>query len=272
MKDELDKMIEMGVIRPSTSPWASPVVIVPKKDGGIRSFIDYRKLNKTAKFDAYPMPHIDDVIEKVKKARFISTLDLARGYWQIPMCEASIEKTAFAAPFGLYEFVVMPFGLHNAPATFMRMINHLLSGYQSFVGPYFDDIPVFSEGWDDHLMHLRKVFTRLRDANLSLKSLKCRLGYTQTQHLGHVIEEGKILPDPKKVEAVKNYKQPETNSEDRAFLGLTGYYRRFIPNHSNTAALPAALTQKAKPELCNGIKRTRMLLKNLRAHSHLVQF
>ena len=166
MKDELDKMIEMGVIRPSTSPWASPVVIVPKKDGGIRSFIDYRKLNKTAKFDAYPMPHIDDVIVKVEKARFISTIDLARGYWQIPMCEASIEKTAFAATFGLYEFVVMPFELHNAPATFMRMINHLLSGYQSFVDPYFDDIPDFiSEKVSDWVSEVGYMRSLLRHSH-----------------------------------------------------------------------------------------------------------
>ena len=177
------------------------------------------------------------------KARSISALDLAHGYWQIPNCEASMEKTAFATPFGLYEFVVMPFGLHNAPATFMRMMNHLLSGYQSFVDP-----SVFNEGWDDHLMHLKKVFTHLRDANLSLKSSKCRLGYTQMQHLGHVIGEGKILPDPKKVEAMKNYKQPETKSEVRDFLGLTGYYRRFILNYSNTEAPLTVLTQKVKPE------------------------
>lgn len=188
------------------------------------------------------------VIKRMGKARSISTLDLAHGYWQIPKCEASMEKTAFATPFGLYEFVVMPFGLHNAPATFMRMMNHLLSGYQSFVDPDFDDIPVFNEGWDDHVMHLRKVFTHLRDANLSLKSSKCRLGYTQMQHLDHVIGEGKILPDPKKVEAVKNYKQPETKSEVRDFLGLTGYYRRFILNYSNTEAPLTVLTQKVKPE------------------------
>ena len=142
----------------------------------------------------------------------------------------------------------MPFGLHSAPATFMRMMNHLLSGYKSFVNPYFDDVPVFSEDWEDHLVHLRKVFTCLKDANLSLKSSKCRFGYTQTQHLGHVIGEGKILPDPKKVEAVKNYKKPESKSEVRAFLGLTGYYRRFIPNYSSIAAPLTALTQKVKPE------------------------
>lgn len=159
-----------------------------------------------------------------------------------------MEKTAFATPFGLYEFVVMPFGLHSAPAIFMRFMNHLLSGYKCFVDPYFDDVPVFSEDWDDHLIHLRKVFTCLKDANLSLKSSKCRFGYTQTQHLGHVIREGKILPDPKKVKAVKNCKKPESKSEVRAFLGLTGYYRRFIPNYSSIAAPLTALTQKGKPE------------------------
>jgi len=184
----------------------------------------------------------------VRQDTSVSTLNLARGYWQIPMSESSMEKAAFTTPFGSYEFVVMPFGLHSAPATFMRLRNHLLSGYKCFVGPYFDDVPVFSEDWDDHLIHLRKEFTCLKDANLSLKSSKCRFGYTQTQHLGHVIGEGKILPDPKKVKAVKNYKKPESKSEVRAFLGLTGYYRRFIPNYSSIAAPLTAVTQKGKPE------------------------
>lgn len=128
VKDELDKMLKMGMIRLSTSPSASPVVIVSKKDGGVHFCVDYRKLNRVAKLDAYPMPRIDDVIE-VGKARYISTLDLARGYWQNPMSDSSMEKTAFATPFGLYEFVVMSFGLHSAPRTFMRMMIHLHSGY-----------------------------------------------------------------------------------------------------------------------------------------------
>ena len=162
VREELDHMLQNGVIQPSTSPWASPIVLVQKKDGGVRFCVDYRKLNAVAKFDAYPMPRVEEIFEQIGRAEIISTLDLAKGYWQIPMSAESKERTAFTTPFGLYEFQVMPFGLHNAPATFQRLMNHILRGSEAFAGVYIDDIVVFSQTWEEHLRHLRDVFSCLQ--------------------------------------------------------------------------------------------------------------
>ena len=145
VKKELNRMLEARVIKPSTSPWASPITLVPKKDGDVRFCVDHRKLNWLARFDVYPMPRIKEMIDTMGQARVISTLDLAKGYWQIPMDEGSRDKTAFTTPFGLFEFEVMPFGLHGAPATFQRMINHVLRDCCSFARAYIDDIVVFSD-------------------------------------------------------------------------------------------------------------------------------
>ena len=173
VREELDQMLQTGVIQPSTSPWASPIVLVQKKDGGVRFCVDYRKLNHVAKFDAYPIPRVEETFKQIGSAEIVSTLDLARGYWQIPMTAESREKTTFTTPFGLYEFRVMPFGLHNAPATFQRLMNHVLWGSGAFAGVYIDDIVVFSRSWEEHLGHLRDVFSRLRQAGLTLKPSKC---------------------------------------------------------------------------------------------------
>ena len=205
IKQELDHMMQAGVIRPSTSPWASPIVLITKKDGSVRFCVDYRKLNQVAKFDAYPMPRIEELIDTVGPATVISTLDLAKGYWQIPMAEDSKDKTAFTTPFGLFEFEVMPFGLHSAPATFQRMINHVLRDCWSFARAYLDDIIVFSRSWEEHLVHLHQVLRSLQAARLTINVTKCQFGRHEVYYLGHVIGEGAVKPDPQKLDAVKNY-------------------------------------------------------------------
>ena len=248
VKRELEEMEAAGVIRPSTSPWASPIVLVEKKDGGIRFCVDYRKLNQIAKFDAYPMPRIEEMFESIGSALIITTLDLAKGYWQIPMAPESKEKTAFTTPFGLYEFEVMPFGLHNAPATFQRTMNHVLRSCQQFSRAYIDDVVVFSRNWSDHLQHLGKVFTQLEQAGLSLKVKKCQFGQSKVHYLGHVIGGGRIEPEPMKIVAVRNYPRPVTKKDVRAFLGLVGYYRRFIPQFSSIATPLTDLTKKGVPQ------------------------
>ena len=161
-----------------------------QKDGDVRFCVDYRKLNRVARFDAYPMPRIEELIDTVGPARVISTLDLAKGYWQIPVYEGSRDKTAFTIPFGLYEFNVMPFGLHSAPATFQRMINLVLRDCWSFARAYIDDIVVYSGSWEEHLDHPHKVLKCLHEANLTIKMAKCQFGRKEVHYLGHLIGGG----------------------------------------------------------------------------------
>lgn len=158
-------MLDHGVIRPSSSPWAAPIVLVTKKDGSVRFCVDFRKLNSIATFDSYPMPRVEELFETVGGAKVMTTLDLAKGYWQIPLSATSREKTAFATPDGLYEFEVMPFGLHSAPATFQRMVNSVLRHCSQFAQAYIDDIVIFSQSCEEHLDHLEGVLGCLQDAN-----------------------------------------------------------------------------------------------------------
>ena len=248
VKEELDKMLEARIIRPSTSPWASPIVLVPKKDGGVRFCVDYRRLNKVAKFDAYPTVRMEEIFERIGSSNVVSTLDLAKGYWQIPMAANSRDKTAFTTPFGLFEFEVLPFGLHNAPATFQRMMNDVLRDCWSFSGAYIDDVVVFSKSWEEHVGHLREVLTRLKLANLTVKLKKCQFGGAKVHYLGHVIGGGQIHPEEEKVKAVREYPRPVVKKDVRSFLGLVGYYQRFIPQFSAIAAPLTDLTRKGLPD------------------------
>ena len=193
-REEIDRMLEMGIIRPSKSEWASPALLVPKKDRSKRFCADYRALNRIAKFDAYPMPRIDEIIDRLGGARYISTLDLTRGYWQVPLAEDSIEKSAFTTPFGLFEFLVMPFGLHGAPATFQRMMDNILRGAEKFAAAYLDDVVIYSETWEDHLLHLEEVINRLKFHGLTAKPKKGALATKEVPFLGYVVGGGRVRP------------------------------------------------------------------------------
>ena len=241
-------MLELGAIQPSSSPWASPVVLVEKKDGNVHFCVDYCKVNQVAKVDAYPMPRAEDVLEEMGPAKYISTLDLARGYWQVPMAEDSKEKTAFTTPFGLCMFNVMPFGLHTAPATFQRLMNQVLKECQGFSQSYIDDLVVYSKSREEHLQHLRKVFRCLQKAGLTLKLPKCQFGRNKVHYLGHVIGDGEILPGPQKVEAVQRFQRPEMKTQVNSFIGLTSYYQKFVPDYASIATSLTNLLCKKQPE------------------------
>ena len=158
LPEELDVMLSLGVVEPSSSDWCSTVVLVPKRDGTIRFCIDFRQVNTLSKVDPYPMPRIDDLLERLGKAKYISTIDLSRGYWQVPLRERAKEITAFRTPFGLYHFRVMPFGLQGAPASFQRLMDTILAGVHEFAAAYLDDVVIYSNTWQDHLDHLEQVF------------------------------------------------------------------------------------------------------------------
>ena len=244
IRKQVQEMISDGAIRPSQSPWASPVVLVAKKDGDTRFCVDYRKLNAVTVKDAHPLPRIVDMLESLRGARYFTTLDAAKGYWQIPMDPGSIEKTAFSCSEGLFEFLVMPFGLCNAPATYQRAMQGILAG---LIGHgclvYIDDILVYSRTFEAHLETLRAVLHRCWAAGILLKADKCSFGRGETEYLGHVISSEGVRQDPKKMEKLRRYPIPTDKRSVRAFLGLASYYRRFVKDFARIAAPLHELTK-----------------------------
>ncbi|XP_078515987.1 uncharacterized protein LOC144781172 [Lissotriton helveticus] len=249
IKRETEKMLEMGIIEPSVSDWNSPIVLVPKPDGSVRFCIDFREVNKISTFDTYPLPRVDEMVERIGKARYISTLDLCKGYWQIPLREEDRKKTAFSTPEGLYQFLVLPFGLHGAPATFQRAMNHILRPHTLYAGAYLDDIVIYSDDWSQHLDHLSKVVTSLGTYGFTINPAKTTLAAQTVKYLGYLLGEGVIRPQKNKTEAIQSLPFPQTKRDLRAFLGFLGYYRRFVPNFSQRAApLTDLLKKTAKTE------------------------
>nr|XP_040028806.1 uncharacterized protein LOC120817079 [Gasterosteus aculeatus aculeatus] len=251
IEEEVQHMLKLEVIEPSKSPWSSPVVMVPKPDGTLRFCNDFRRLNEVSEFDGYPMPRVDELLERLGRARYISTLDLTKGYWQVPLSETAKPKTAFTTPSGHWQYRTLPFGLHGAPATFQRMMDILLRPHRSYAAAYLDDVVIHSETWEDHLNRLRRVLLELRRAGLTANPRKCHLGLSEANYLGFQVGRGVIRPQEKKVEAVRAAPRPSTKSQVRAFLGLAGYYRCFIPNFSSLASPLTDLTRKGQPEKIN---------------------
>lgn len=245
LKAEVQEMLSLGVIERSSSEWSNPVVLVPKKDGTMRFCIDFRRVNAQSQFDAYPMPRLEDLIERLGKASFITTLDLCKGYWQVPLAKEARPYTAFRTPQGLFQFVVMPFGLQGAPATFQRLMDVVLAGTDSYAAAYLDDIVVYSATWEDHLRHLSDVLARIQRAGLTIHPRKCALAKEEVQYLGHVLGRGVIRPQTDKVQAIQHCPRPQNKKDVRSFLGLVGWYRRFVPDFARRAAALTDLTRKS---------------------------
>ncbi|GJS51339.1 reverse transcriptase domain-containing protein [Tanacetum coccineum] len=247
LSGQLKELQDKGFIRPSSSPWGAPVLFVKKKDGSFRMCIDYRELNKLTVKNRYPLPRIDDLFDQLQGSQFFSKIDLRSGYHQLRVHEDDIPKTAFRTRYGHFEFTVMPFGLTNAPAVFMDLINRVCRSYvDNFVIVFIDDILIYSKTQEEHVEHLRLVLELLKKEKLYAKFSKCEFWLREVQFLRHVINGNGIHVDPSKIEAVKNWKAPRTPMEVRSFLGLAGYYRRFIENFSKIAKSLTILTQKSK--------------------------
>jgi len=181
-----------------------------KKGWGLRFCVDFSKLNNISAFDPYPMPRVDELVERLGKAEFLSTLDLCKGYWQVPLNTQARELTAFKAPSGLFQFKVMPFGLHGAAATFQRLIDQVLSNLTGFTSAYLDDIVIYSSTWEEHLQHLGDVINHIRLAGLTINPSKCSMAKAETEYLGYVIGHGVIKPQVQRIQAIKNCPVPQT--------------------------------------------------------------
>nr|GEZ31688.1 putative reverse transcriptase domain-containing protein [Tanacetum cinerariifolium] len=242
MKDlakQLQELSDIGFIRPSSSPWGAPVLFVKKKDGSFRMCIDYRELNKLTVKNRYPLPRIDDLFDQLQGSSVYSKIEFRSGYHQLRVHEEDIPKTAFKTRYGQYEFQVMPFGLTNAPAVFMNLMNRVCKPYlDKFVIFFIDDKLIYSKNKKEHEDHLALILELLKKKELYAKFSKCEFWIPKVQFLGHVIDSKGIHVDPAKIESIKDWASPKTPTEIRQFLGLAGYYRRFIEGFSKIANAP----------------------------------
>ena len=245
VKQHVQEMLTAGVIRPSNSPWSSPIVLAKKSDGSKRFCVDYTKLNDVTVGDAYPLPNMEDLLSNLGEAKYYSSVDLKSGYWQVRMRDQDKAKTAFAVPFGLFEFNVLPFGLKGGPGMFMRMMQQVLGEAQGkYCQCYIDDVVIYSATFEDHLKHLEDVLGRIRQAGLKLKRSKCEFIVHRLNFLGHVVTTEGITPQQEKTKVIDNLEPPKTVKGVREFLGMASFYRRFVKDFSRVAKPLTNLTRK----------------------------
>jgi hypothetical protein len=247
LKKQIEELLEKGFIHPSSSPWGAPVLFVNKKDGSRRMCVDYRSLNEVTIKNKYPLPRIEDLFDQMRGATVFSKIDLRSGYHQLKIRTEDIPKTTFTTRYGLYEFLVMSFGLTNAPSYFMNLMNKVFMEYlDQFVVVFIDDILVYSKNEEANEDHLRLVLQKLRDNQLYAKFLKCDFWLKEVAFLGHIITNGGIKVDPFKISEILNWKQLTDVSKIRSFLGLAGYYRIFIKGFSKIVKPLTSLLEKGK--------------------------
>ena len=255
LHDEVQYLLKHDFIEPSKSNWSSPCILVPKPDGTYRMCTDYRKVNNATKTDTFPIPRIDDCIDKIGNAKYITKIDLLKGFYQVPLTERAKELSAFVTPDGLFQYKVMPFGMKNAPATFQRLINNVISGIDGCEA-YIDDVFIYSDTWEEHLAILRTFFERLSSAMLTVNLAKSEFGCARVNYLGHIVGQGQVKPIDAKISAISSFPKPENKKQLMRFLGMSGYYRKFCPNFSSiTEPLTQLLRKNVKFVWSNGCEK-----------------
>ena len=246
LKTEIQEMLELGIIPASASPYASPIVIVKKKDGSNRICVDYRKLNKVTVVDPEPMKIPEDLSQRLGKSNYFSKTDLSKGYWQIRVAEEDVKKTAFVTSDGNYEFIRMPFGMKNLGATIVRGLRMLISDLEN-VDSYINDLIVYMEDWDTHIRVLDELMNRLQQANLTARPPKCVFGAKSVKFRSHQVGFDWITVNDDNLEKIRLAKRPTTKKEVISFLGLVNYYRAHIPLFAAISAPLSDLTRKGQP-------------------------
>ncbi|GFW17712.1 retrovirus-related Pol polyprotein from transposon 297 [Trichonephila clavipes] len=253
LKNEINRMLKLGIIEVGESDYMSPMILVEIAGKEPRPCIDYRKLNGIIRTEYFPLPNIEERVEKVSAAKFITVFDLSKGYWQIPLSKTAQRYAAFCTSFGTYRPLRMSFGLKNAPYFFSKIMAELLNGLEDFVVPYLDDIAIFSDTWESHIKHMETVLQRIKRAKLTIKPSKCKFAQQNVKFLGHIVGQGFRTPSEIKVQAVLEFPTPRTKTQIRAFLGIAGYYQKYINLFSVIAApLTDALKGRAKKEKLSG--------------------
>jgi len=243
---EIDWLLEQGFIRPSSSLWASPIMAVKKPDGSARLCVDYKRLNAVTVDQPFYMPRVEEVLEGVGQARWVSKLDLSKGYYQVQVAPEDIKKTSFVCHKGQFEFTRMPFGVKNAPAIFQTIMQNIFAEQTNCI-PYMDDLVIFSNTWEEHLVHIQHTLQLLEDAGLSANPSKCVWGGRQIEFLGHKVGGGKMSIPAHRVEAFAKYSKPSTKKGVRSFLGAVSFYRRYIHRLASQTAILTQLTSKLAP-------------------------
>ena len=244
LRDEVKYLLENDFIEPSQSNYSSPCILVPKSNGTYRMCTDYRKVNSVTKTDSFPIPRIDDCIDKVGNSKYVTKFDLLKGFWQVPLTDRAKEVSAFATPNGLYQYKVMPFGMKNSPATFQRLVNNVICGLDG-CDAYIDDVIIYSDSWSDHLQRIRKFFERLSEAKLTVNLAKTEFCHATVTFLGHLVGQGQVKPLEAKVNAISEFPVPKCKRQLMRFLGMAGYYRKFCKNFSGIAEPLTNLLKKS---------------------------
>ncbi|KAL3992385.1 DnaJ-like proiein [Sarotherodon galilaeus] len=232
MRQEADYLLQNGLAKPSQSPWSSPCIVESKPDGSPCFITDFRKVNSVTVADSHPLPRIEDCVDSIGTAQYVTKLDLLKGYWQVPLTERASNISAFVTPDDFLQYTVMAFGMCNAPATFQRLVNKVLRGLSN-CSAYLDDLVIYTETWQDHLETLRQVFHRLAQATLTLNLAKCEFAKATVTYLGREVGRGQVRPIDAKVAVITEFPTPTTRRELRRFLGMVGYYRNFCKNFSS---------------------------------------